>query len=202
MGVQTTIDGKKCFFTADNFFHQDQFSGSGGWMGLNRSWPMPYAASAQKVLDAAPEWVLAEHGGAFEFSAEDFRRRVRWGQACAAAADAVSPTGQHRRDWDPHWVHVEPLVQKARPGAPVKASLVASNVLSRPVRLDVTLLGRGVFPDQSWELAIDAGRALQREISFRLPDGQAPGRHVFLVRVAEEKVVAGPDAFLVVDVEK
>jgi len=34
-------------------------------MGLNRSHPLLYAASAQKVLDAKPEWVLAEHGGAF-----------------------------------------------------------------------------------------------------------------------------------------
>ena len=32
MGVEATIDGKRCYFTADNFFHQDQFSGSGaGW---------------------------------------------------------------------------------------------------------------------------------------------------------------------------
>src|SRR5439155_23083872 len=29
MGVETTIDGKNCYFTADNWFHQDQFSGSG-----------------------------------------------------------------------------------------------------------------------------------------------------------------------------
>src|SRR5919109_3743322 len=89
MGVETTIDGKRGYFTADNFFHQYQFSGTGGWMGLNRSWPLPYAASAQKVLDAAPDWVLAEHGGAMEFSAEDFRRRVRWGKVSAVAADAL-----------------------------------------------------------------------------------------------------------------
>lgn len=31
MGLQTTIDGRTCFFTGDNFFHADQFSGSGGW---------------------------------------------------------------------------------------------------------------------------------------------------------------------------
>src|SRR5262249_26518545 len=41
-GIETAIDGKRCVFTADNFFHQDQFSGSGGWMGLNRSSPVPY----------------------------------------------------------------------------------------------------------------------------------------------------------------
>jgi glyoxylase-like metal-dependent hydrolase (beta-lactamase superfamily II) len=107
MGVETVIDGKRCYFTADNFFHQDQFSGTGGWMGLNRSYPLPYAASAKQVLEAAPEWVLAEHGGPFEFSAEDFRRRIQWGQVSARAADAISPSGHHRRDWDPHRIHVE-----------------------------------------------------------------------------------------------
>ena len=66
----------------------------GGWMGLNRSFPLPYAASAKKALDLAPEWVLAEHGGPYEFNAEDFRRRVKWGEASAVAADAISPERQ------------------------------------------------------------------------------------------------------------
>ncbi|HEY3788831.1 MAG TPA: MBL fold metallo-hydrolase, partial [Urbifossiella sp.] len=84
-GIETTIDGKHCLFTADNFFHQDQFSGTGGWMGLNRSSPIPYGASAKKVLDVAPEWVLAEHGGPYVFSAEDYRRRMKWGEAAGNA---------------------------------------------------------------------------------------------------------------------
>ncbi|MGL4423400.1 MAG: MBL fold metallo-hydrolase, partial [Gemmataceae bacterium] len=64
---QTTIDSKRVLFTADNFFHHEQFSGTGGWMGLNRSFPGAYAESAQAVLDAKPDWILAEHGGPFEF---------------------------------------------------------------------------------------------------------------------------------------
>ena len=55
MGVEAVIDGKKCFFTADNFYHQDMFAGTGGWMGLNRAFPPYYAASAKTVLDAAPD---------------------------------------------------------------------------------------------------------------------------------------------------
>src|SRR5262249_39954884 len=139
MGVQTEIDGKKCFFTADNFFHHDQFSGTGGWMGLNRSWPPGYAARAPKVLDAKPDWVLAEHGGAMEFAAEDFRRRVEWGKAAGKAADAVCVSGRHRHDWDPHRVHVEPLLHRAKPGGTLKAELVVDNPLSRKLALTVTL---------------------------------------------------------------
>jgi len=70
-------------------------------MGLNRSHPLLYAASAQKVLDAKPEWVLAEHGGAFEFNAEDFRRRVDWGKVSAKAADTLCVSGSLLHDWDP-----------------------------------------------------------------------------------------------------
>jgi glyoxylase-like metal-dependent hydrolase (beta-lactamase superfamily II) len=201
MGVETTIDGKKCFFTADNFFHQDQFSGSGGWMGLNRSFPLPYAASAQKVLDAAPEWVLAEHGGAFEFNAEDFRRRVRWGQACAVAADAICPSGDHRHDWDLHRVHVEPLLQKARPGSTLKANLLAANSLKKGTKLSVTLIGRGIFADQTHVLNLGAGGTAQQELTIRLPQTVMPGRHVFVLRVVSDGRPDGSDAFLVVDVE-
>src|SRR5581483_1086854 len=167
MGVETTIDGKRCFFTADNFFHQDQFSGSGGWMGLNRSWPLPYAESAQKVLDAAPDWVLAEHGGPFVFNAEDFKRRVRWGKESAKAADAISPSGNHRHDWDPHRVHVEPLLQKAKPGETLMATLVVSNPLAQKQKTVVTLEGRGLMADQTWELEVPPGGIERR--SFTLP---------------------------------
>jgi glyoxylase-like metal-dependent hydrolase (beta-lactamase superfamily II) len=200
MGVETVIDGKRCFFTADNFFHQDQFSGSGGWMGLNRSFPIPYSESAQKVLDAAPDWVLAEHGGAFVFSAEDFRRRVRWGKECARAADAVCVSGDLRRDWDPHRVHVEPVVQKAAPGAEVKATLVVANPLPRKEKLTVALEGRGLTEDRTWQLEIPGGDSVRREFAIKLGDKLPPGRHVFALRVTEADGVDGPDAFLALDV--
>jgi glyoxylase-like metal-dependent hydrolase (beta-lactamase superfamily II) len=202
MGVETTIDGKRCFFTADNFFHQDMFSGSGGWMGLNRSFPLPYAASAKKVLKAAPDWVLAEHGGPFEFSAEDFRRRVQWGEASGAAADAVSPSGQHRHDWDPHRIAIEPLVHKTKAGANLPATLVVHNPLVRPRKLAVTLQGRDVVADQVWNVEVGAGATVRRDIVLRVGEKMGAGRHVFALRVVEEGQVDPCDAFVVVDVEK
>jgi glyoxylase-like metal-dependent hydrolase (beta-lactamase superfamily II) len=195
MGVETVIDGKKCFFTADNWFHQDQFSGSGGWMGLNRSYPLPYADSARKVLDAAPDWVLAEHGGAFEFNAEDFRRRIEWGKAGAAAADALCVSGSHRHDWDPHRVHFEPLVQQVRPGATVTCTLVAANPLARAEKLALVLEGRGVTPDQALTVEVPAGGAVRQPMTLRLADSLAAGRHVLPLGGT-----GGGDAFVVLDV--
>ncbi len=200
MGVETVIDGKRCYFTADNFFHQDQFSGTGGWMGLNRSWPLPYAASARKVLEAAPEWVLAEHGGPFEFNAEDFRRRVRWGEDSARAADALCVSGNHRQDWDPHRLHVEPLLHKARPGVTLKASLVAGTALAKKGKLVVTLEGRGLTPDQTWDLEVTPETPTRREIALRVDEGIPAGRHVFALRAREGDRVDGSDAFVAVDV--
>jgi glyoxylase-like metal-dependent hydrolase (beta-lactamase superfamily II) len=194
MGVETVIDGKKCFFTADNFFHQDMFSGSGGWMGLNRSWPLPYGESAQKVLKARPDWVLAEHGGPFEFNAEDFRRRVEWGKVSARAADAISPSGNHRKDWDPHRVHVEPLLQKVKPGETLKWTLVASNPLSSKETLTATLEGRGLMADQTFELTIAERSIMRRAFATKLSDKLPPGRYIFIVRTGE-----GSDSFLAVD---
>ncbi|HEY7155885.1 MAG TPA: MBL fold metallo-hydrolase [Gemmataceae bacterium] len=201
MGVQTEIDGKKCFFTADNFFHQDQFSGSGGWMGLNRSFPLPYSESAQKVLDARPDWVLAEHGGAMEFSAEDFRRRVAWGKECAKAADAICVSGSHRRDWDPHRVHIEPLIHKAKAGETLKATLVIDNPLSRPMQQTLTLEGRGRFADQIWEVEVPASGSIRRPFTLRLDDKTPAGRQVFVVRGTSGEITDGSDAFLAVDVQ-
>lgn len=200
MGVETAIDGKRCFFTADNFFHQDMFSGSGGWMGLNRSFPLPYAQSAKKVLDAAPDWVLAEHGGPFEFNAEDFRRRVAWGKASAAAADAVCLSGNHRHDWDPHRVRIEPILQTAKAGQTIKAALVVTNNLLQAEIVDVALEGRGWFTDQSFRLDVPAGKTVRREFEVKLNTVLPTSRHVFTIELREGRIADGADGFFVVDV--
>jgi glyoxylase-like metal-dependent hydrolase (beta-lactamase superfamily II) len=202
MGVIANIDGKKCFFTADNFFHQDMFSGSGGWMGLNRSWPLPYAASAKKVLAEAPDWVLAEHGGPFEFSAEDFKRRAKWGEVSAAAADAISPSGAHRHDWDPNGVTVEPLLQKAKAGDTLMATVVVTNSLGRARKLAVALEGRGLLGDQKWTLDVAAGQTLRRAFTLELGEKMPAGRQVFVLRVTEDGRTDPADAFVVVEVER
>jgi glyoxylase-like metal-dependent hydrolase (beta-lactamase superfamily II) len=200
MGVETVIDGKRCLFTADNWFHQDMYSGSGGWMGLNRSWPGYYTASARKVLDLSPEWVLAEHGGPFEFSAEDFRRRVAWGEAGAKAADALCVSGYHRLDWNPHRVHMEPLVLKAKPGDTLKATLVCSNPQRLPTRLRVRLEGRRIVGDAEWEVDLPTATTIRRDFTLSLPDKMTAGRHVFTLLVREGEGLDPSDAFLAVDI--
>jgi glyoxylase-like metal-dependent hydrolase (beta-lactamase superfamily II) len=200
MGVEAVIDGKKCLFTADNFFHHDLFSGTGGWMGLNRSGPLLYEASARKVRDLAPEWVLAEHGSPMEYNAEDFRRRIEWGQVSARAADALCPSGDHRQDWNPHHVRVEPILQRARAGDRVKGTVRIDNLLARQRKLSITLAGRGVGPDQRWDVEVAAGGNASRPFEFELAARVRPGRHILPLRVLEGDVVDGSDAFLAVDV--
>lgn len=201
MAVETVIDGKRCWFTADNFFHQDQFSGTGGWMGLNRSSPLLYEYSAKKLLNAAPEWVLAEHGGAFEFSAEDFRRRAEWGKVSAKAADDLCVSGDHKRDWNPHRIRVEPVLQKAKARDTLKCTLVVDNPLAEKETLAITLQGRGVFEDQTWALTVDGKGTARKPFTLRLPDSLKAGRHVFVIRALNGDVQDGSDAFLAVDVE-
>jgi glyoxylase-like metal-dependent hydrolase (beta-lactamase superfamily II) len=201
MSMEAVIDGKRCMFTADNFFHVDLYSGTGGWMGLNRSWPDYYAASAQKVLELHPDWILAEHGGAFEFNAEDMRRRVEWARAGGRAADAISPSGNYRQDWDPHRVHVEPILHKARPGSMLSALLVVENPLSHAVELTCGLEGRGLTRDQEWTVQVPAGGTIRREITVRLAEKIPAGRHILPLRVTEGERVDPSDAFLAIDVE-
>ena len=148
------------------------------------------------MLDAAPDWVLAEHGGPFEFNAEDFRRRVEWGKVSAKAADALCVSGNHRVDWDPNRVHVEPLVQKAKAGATLKATLVVNNPLDHKETLRTTLEGREVTADQPFELEIAANASARKEFTLKLKDKLLAGRYVLPLRVPD-----GSDAFTVMDVE-
>lgn len=201
MGVLTEIDGKRCMFTADNFFHQDQYSGTGGWMGLNRSTPLPYAQSAKKVLDTAPDWVLAEHGGPFVFNAEDFRRRVRWGEESAAAADAVCPSGLHQRDWDIHRVTFEPVLQQVRPSGVVKGMLVLTNHLQRAEQIQVQIMGRDILTGVlKHDFKVPAGRRIEFSMTLKLADRVPAGRHIFPILATDSTGHEQTDSFLAVDV--
>jgi hypothetical protein len=197
-GIEATIDGKRCVFTADNFFHQDQFSGSGGWMGLNRSSPAVYGTSAKKVLDIAPEWILAEHGGPYVFDKEDYRRRLRWGEAAAKACDALSISGDHLRDWTPHRVTVEPVVQAAKPGDEITVRVTLSESDRNDPGATITLRGRGLFTDHT--VAFESGRRQTQLVKLKLAATASAGRHVFWVHTADRNGPEPVDSYFAVDV--
>lgn len=198
--IEVTIDGKRCLFTADNFFHQDQFSGSGGWMGLNRSYPSVYGTSAQKVLDIAPERVLAEHGGPYVFSAEDYRRRVRWGADAAKATDALCVSGATRWDWNPNRVEFEPHLQTAKAGDKLKGVLRLNNASAKNQTVTMSVRGRGIVPDSTHTLAANAGTSAEKPLELTLAVGTKPGRYVFEVRTSGADGAEGCDCYFAVDV--
>lgn len=200
MGVETTIAGKKCLFTADNFFHHDLYSGTGGWMGLNRSGPTLYAASARKVSSIRPDWVLAEHGSAMEFSEADFARRAEWADLAARTADAVCVSRSHRHDWNPHHVRVEPVLLQAMPGKEVSAELVVEDVLGKRRTLSVTLHGRGMTIDRTWKIDVTPNGIVRKAIRFTPAKDLAVGRHVFALHAAEGDAVEPGDSFVAIDI--
>jgi glyoxylase-like metal-dependent hydrolase (beta-lactamase superfamily II) len=198
MGVEVEIDGKKCFLTGDNFYHADQFSGSGGWSGFNRGLPDGYARSAAAVLAARPDWIIAEHGGAMEFCQEDWRRRIQWAQASARAADRLSPSGDHRRDWDPHGLRVEPFILQARPDGEIHAELVLENPSREAESLLVHLEGRGLVSDQDFRITAPAGGAARTPLRTRVLR-PSKGRAVFSLRAMEDggRGEPGSDVYVV-----
>ena len=198
--IETTIDGKQCLFTADNFFHQDQFSGTGGWMGLNRSYPSVYGTSAKKVLDIAPERVLAEHGGPYVFNAEDYRRRVKWGEVAGKAADAICVNSAHTWDWNPNRVEFEPHLQTGKPGAKLATVLRLNNTSPKQQEVKVSIRGRGLVPDSSHTLSANAGTSKELKLDLTLSPTAKPGRHVIEVRTTDASGVEGCDCFFAVDV--
>lgn len=199
-GIETTIDGKSCLFTADNFFHQDQFSGSGGWMGLNRSSPVSYGASARKVLDVKPEWVLAEHGGPYVFSTEDFRRRVKWGEVAGRACDGVCVSGRHLRDWTPHRVTAEPVLQTVRPGEKVSVTLAVSGTGANPEVVKICIWGRGMLPDVRETVNAIPGDVHAIVETLSLKRNASPGRYIFPVRVEDSTGREPVDTYFAIDV--
>jgi glyoxylase-like metal-dependent hydrolase (beta-lactamase superfamily II) len=200
MGWEVTIDGHKCFFTGDSYYHADQFGGSGGWSGRNRGLPLPYAASAEKILAAKPEWILCEHGGAFTFEAEDFRRRIAWANEAAKAGDALSPSGNHRRDWQPQLFRMEPLLQTAQPGEKVVFSLICDSPPDGRGMLSVEIAHDILAEPWRGKMSLGAQRRVSREVDLLIAADAPPGRYVVPVTILRGDAGDGSDTFCVLDI--
>jgi glyoxylase-like metal-dependent hydrolase (beta-lactamase superfamily II) len=201
MGVEVVVDGKKCLFTGDNFYHADQYTGSGGWSGLNRGLPGGYARSARKVLDLRPDWVLAEHGGAFVFNTEDFRRRLRWAQEAANAADALSPSGDHAYDWDPHRIRIEPLLCKGIPGRPVRVQVVVANPTSEERKVRIRFTRPELVRGRELDMTVAPRSERRQEIELTIGSRLGKGRHVVPCVAVQGDTQDESDAFFVLDID-
>ena len=125
-------------------------------MGLNRSFPLPYAASAQKVLDAAPGVGAGRARRAVRVQRRGLPppRPVGRGQRPGrrrrlARAAATAATGTRTASASSRWC------RRRKPGATLQAALVVDNPSLRPEKTSVVVLGRGQFADQT--VTLDAG---------------------------------------------
>jgi len=64
----------------------------------------------------------------------------------------------------------------------------------------VTLEGRGLFPDQTWEVEIAGKDSVRKDFTVRLPEKLRSARHVFAVTSVDGDAIDGSDAFLAVDI--
>jgi len=200
MGVEVIIDQKRCLFTGDNWFHHDQYSGSGGWMGLNRGLPNGYLESARLVLNIAPDWILAEHGSAMEFNLEDFRRRVRWAEAAREAADDLCVSGDHRRDWNPHRVAVIPFVISCHAGQETHCQLQVENPSSTTETLTVECYWPWSEEPTRKSIKVGSGKATRHDLSVAVPGHAKPGQYVVPLRVLRGQCEDPSDVVLVLQI--
>ena len=198
MGVVCEIDGRRVLFTGDNFYRADQYSGSGGWSGHNRGLPGGYVRSIEQIIALKPDWIAAEHGGAMAFSQSDFAARLDWAREAATAADQLSPSGDHRRDWNPHLASIEPAILRSQAGAMCRITLVAEEPLAASQKMWVRFAANSVVTISAEGNAITLvnGRA---ELPVTIRSDASPGRFVIPAEIGEKGSPALPiDCVLVV----
>lgn len=196
--IETVIDQKHCLFAGDAFLPPDV--GGAGWSGFNRALPSQVVDAVKLLLKIKPDWVLVSRGASHEFNEADARRRLAWAQAAVAAADALSPSGDHRLNWDPQRVAVEPFRTRSSPGREVGVELLVRNPSPQPVSLRVRIEGRGVATDIDRKLEVPADGSSRVPVALKIADRVPPGRYPLAVRVFEGPVERDDDAVLLLDV--
>ncbi len=201
LGVEVQVDGHHALFTGDNFYHHEQYSGGGGWSGRNRGLPDGYRRSAEKILAMKPDWILAEHGGAFTFHPDDFERRRDFAREAALLADGLSPSGDHRIDWDPQRVRIEPLISAATPAKPMRCLLVMHNPSRAAVAYTIRPARRDIVTETEWHAIVPAETETSLELTLTVLKGVPTGRHVVPFWVFSDQGLDASDTFIVLEVE-
>jgi hypothetical protein len=92
-------------------------------------------------------------------------------------------------------------VQKAKPGATLHCTLVVENPLAAKETLTITLEGRDILADQTWQLDVPGGKSVRREFTVRVPEKMGVGRHVWIVGGKSANHLEASDSFLAIDTE-
>src|SRR5262249_23633804 len=111
--------------------------------------------------------------------------------------DAVCVTGDHRMDWNPHRLRVEPLLQKAKAGATIKATLVLENPTAQVQKLTMRREARHGIAGAEFVLEAAARSNGRAEMTVRVPENLAPGRYPITLSATTSE---GNDTFLVIEV--
>jgi hypothetical protein len=136
------------------------------------------------------------------FSAEDYKRRVKWGEAAGRACDAVSVSGSHLRDWTPHRVTAEPVLQTVKPGGKVTVTLTVAGTSVKAEDVTLHVAGRGLLPDIDEKVRARPGQGQTMVRTVTVAAGAAPGRMIFPVSINDSTGREPVDTFFAVDVEK
>ena len=157
--------------------------------------------SVEKIHAMRPDWILAEHGGAFEFHAEDFRRRRDFAIRAGELADRISPHGDHRVDWDPQRVRVEPLICPAFAGERVKLRVVIDNPLKRPIEYTIQSM-RPEFSARRWKVTAAGASTTASDIELQIPADTPLGQMVVPLIIEVDNGVDPSDTLVVLDVRE
>ena len=179
--LDARIDGRHVLFSGDSFQPPTRWNGTGGFCAFNGSrFREGFRASAQAVLDLAPEIICNGHGGIYRFAPSHYRRILRWSEQAEAAIRALCPTASWQADYDHRAARWEPFVSRARPGQALTLELVQQNYGRREARVAVSPAG-----PEGWRLAptarqvrIPPGKSRRLTFSVQIPGQAGPGRHL------------------------
>jgi len=124
-GYFAVIDGRKVFFSGDNFYPAQQWGGTGGFSSFNGGDPENgWRRSIKLLLRLEPEWVLASHMHPFMFRRADFEQRLDWTYEIVDAMKAIAADEHYQLTFNQHIYKVFPYSQPAAAAFSVEFTVV------------------------------------------------------------------------------
>ncbi len=130
-----------------------------------------------------------------------FRRRLEFAVRARELADRISPSGDHRIDWDPQRIRVDPLISTVKRGEKVRLRVAVDNPSKTKTGYTIRVAPGLIARNQQWQVAAEPATESTIPMEFDLPSSISTGRLVIPFEVRSPQGIDPSDTFAVLQIE-
>jgi len=182
-GIELDLGSHRVLFTGDNLFYTQRPGGSGHEAVVARNGSQidrQYLAGAEKLVQIAPDWILAGHSSEIEKPERQIRNFLRWARELPEQFAQFSFFDAYSLYLNPYWCVFDPFIQRVAPGQESSVEIILRNLYPEPTEFRVRPALPSGWPvePQQWSRTLDPDETTRFTVNFQVPAEATSQTHI------------------------